>query len=75
MSIARAVEEMNLPLQCQTTEAEEKLNIRHRLLINDIQLHYPFTMNAINDFNIVSHLVYLIFLTTSSIVRLTIDNQ
>ena len=31
-------------------EAEEKLNIRHRLLINDIQLPDPFTMNAINDF-------------------------
>ena len=50
VAIACAVEEMNLPLQCQTTEAEEKLNIRHRLLINDIQLPDPFTMNAINDF-------------------------
>ncbi len=32
VAIACAVEEMNLPLQCQTTESEEQLNMSLRLL-------------------------------------------
>ena len=58
---------MNLPLQCQTTESEEQLNMSRRLLINDIPLPDPFTMNVINDFkhcppfglfDIFNHLIY-----------------
>ena len=67
VAIACAVEEMNLPLQCQTTEVEERVNMSHRLLINDMQLPDPFTMDMINDFkqcppfglfDIFNHLIY-----------------
>ena len=49
MAIACTVEEINL-LQCQTTEVEDGVNMSHGLLINDIQLPDPFTIDMINDF-------------------------
>jgi hypothetical protein len=67
VAIACAVEKMNLPIQYQTTEAQENLNVSHRLLIHDIQLPDPFGMNMVNDFkhcppfglfDIFNHLIY-----------------
>ena len=67
VSIACAVEEMNLPLVIPPNEAEEKVNMNRRLYVHDIQLPDPFAMNVVNDFNdsppfglfdIFNHLIY-----------------
>ena len=50
VAIACAVEEMNLPGLCQTSEADEKLGISRRLNLLDVQLPDPFKMDVLNDF-------------------------
>ena len=67
VAIACAVEEMNLPVLCQTSEADEKLSISRRLNLHDVQLPDPFKMDVLNDFkhsppfglfDIFNHLIY-----------------
>ena len=50
VAIVCAVEEMNLPVLCQTSEADEKLGISRRLNLHDVQLPDPLKMDVLNDF-------------------------
>ena len=67
VAIVCAVEEMNLPVLCQTSEADEKLGISRRLNLHDVQLPDPLKMDVLNDFkhsppfglfDIFNHLIY-----------------
>ena len=50
VAIACAVEEMNLLVLCETSEAGEKLGISRRLNLHDVQLPDPLKMDVLNDF-------------------------
>ena len=41
---------MNLPVPCQTSEADEKLGISRRLNLHDVQLPDSLKMDVLNDF-------------------------
>ena len=67
VAIACAVEEMNLPVLCETSEAGEKLGISRRLNLHDVQLPDPLKMDVLNGFkhsppfglfDIFNHLIY-----------------
>ena len=67
VAIACAVEEMNLPVLCETSEAGEKLGVSRRLNLHDVQLPDPLKMDVLNDFkhsppfglfDIFNHLIY-----------------
>ena len=67
VAIVCAVEEMNLPVLCQTSEADEKLGISRRLNFHDVQLPDALKMDVLNDFkhsppfglfDIFNHLIY-----------------
>ena len=58
---------MNLPVLCQTSEADEKLGLSRRLNLHDVQLPDPLKMDVLNDFkhsppvglfDIFNHLIY-----------------
>ena len=67
VAIACDVEEINLPVLCETSEADEKLDVSRRLNVHDVTLPDPLKMNVLNDFkhstpfglfDIFNHLIY-----------------
>ena len=50
VAIACSVEEINLSVLCQTSEADEKLGISRRLNFHNVQLLDPFKRDVLNDF-------------------------
>ena len=50
VAIACAVEEMNLPVLCETSEADEKLGVSRCLNLHDVHLPDPLKMDVLNDF-------------------------
>lgn len=52
LAIARAVQEMSLPVLCQASEADEKLALSRRLKIHDVRLPDPFKMDVLYDFKL-----------------------
>ena len=66
VAIACAVKEMNLPVLCETSEADEKLGISPRLNLHDVQLPDPLKINVLNDFKHSSYLLPSAYLTYSA---------
>ena len=67
VAIACAVKEVNLPVLCQTSEANEKFSLSRHLNLHDVQLPGPFKMDVLNNFKhsppfglfeIFNHLIY-----------------